>query len=74
MPIISIALFLFIVGFLFESMADQQMKAFKSNPDNSSKIMNQGFGNIQDIQIILAIFFNGLQSLSCLYLQGLCLV
>ena len=42
MPIISIALFLFIVGFLFESVADQQMKAFKSNPDNSSKIMNQG--------------------------------
>ena len=42
MPIILTALFLFAVGFLFESMADQQMKAFKSNPDNSSKIMNEG--------------------------------
>ena len=41
-PIILIALFLFIVGFLFESIADQQMKVFKSDPENSSMIMNKG--------------------------------
>ena len=42
MPIILTALFLFAVGFLFESIADQQMKKFKSDPNNSSKIMNKG--------------------------------
>ncbi len=35
MPIILTALFLFAVGFLFESIADQQMKKFKSDPNSS---------------------------------------
>ena len=37
-----LALIFFIIGFLFESIADQQMKKFKSDPNNASKIMNKG--------------------------------
>jgi len=40
--LIVLAIIFFIMGFLFESIADQQMKKFKSDPNNSSKIMNKG--------------------------------
>jgi steroid 5-alpha reductase family enzyme len=33
---------LWIIGFLFESVADWQLYAFKRNPDNKGKVMNQG--------------------------------
>ena len=40
--LVALAIIFFVIGFLFESIADQQMKKFKSDPDNSSKIMNKG--------------------------------
>ena len=40
--LVALAIVLFIIGFLFESIADQQMKKFKSDPNNSTKIMNKG--------------------------------
>ena len=40
--LVAFAIIFFIIGFLFESIADQQMKKFKSDPNNSSKIMNKG--------------------------------
>ena len=39
---VSLAIIFFVIGFLFETIADEQMKSFKSNPDNSTKIMNKG--------------------------------
>ena len=40
--LVAFAIIFFIIGFLFESIADQQMKKFKSDPNNSSKILNKG--------------------------------
>ena len=39
--LVALAIIFFVIGFLFESIADQQMKKFKSDPDNSSKIYEQ---------------------------------
>lgn len=36
------ALILFALGFVFESLADWQLMRFKSNPDNSSKVLDTG--------------------------------
>ena len=33
---------LFIIGFVFESVSDAQLKRFKSNPSNKGKIMDKG--------------------------------
>ena len=37
-----IAMFFWVIGFTFESVSDYQLSKFKSNPDNSGKVMDKG--------------------------------
>lgn len=40
--VLGIGVVLFIIGFVFESVSDAQLKRFKSNPNNKGKIMDKG--------------------------------
>ncbi|OHE45357.1 MAG: steroid 5-alpha reductase, partial [Tenericutes bacterium RIFOXYA12_FULL_35_10] len=40
--IIGVGVLLWIIGFIFEAVGDQQLKTFKSNPENKGKIMQSG--------------------------------
>lgn len=40
--VLGLGIVLFIIGFIFESVSDAQLKRFKSNPNNKGKIMDKG--------------------------------
>ena len=40
--LIGVGVVLWIIGFIFEAVGDQQLKTFKSNPENKGKIMQTG--------------------------------
>ena len=40
--VLGLGIALFIIGFVFESVSDAQLKRFKSNPNNKGKIMDKG--------------------------------
>lgn len=40
--IVGLGVFLWLIGFYFEAVGDQQLKNFKKNPENKGKIMSSG--------------------------------
>jgi steroid 5-alpha reductase family enzyme len=40
--VLGLGIALFIIGFIFESVSDAQLRRFKSNPNNKGKIMDKG--------------------------------
>jgi steroid 5-alpha reductase family enzyme len=41
-PLVFLGVFLWLVGFFFESISDAQLKKFKAEPGNKGQIMTQG--------------------------------
>ena len=52
---------IWILGFSIEVIADNQKSKFRSNPEIKTNLLQLEFGRGQDIQIILAKFFCGLE-------------
>jgi steroid 5-alpha reductase family enzyme len=42
LPVVIVGVVLWLVGFVFESVGDAQLAAFKANPDNKGKVLDSG--------------------------------
>lgn len=76
--IFSLGLIVFIIGFVFEVLADAQLKTFKSDPKNQGKIMTKGVWSLSrhpnhfgDFMVWWGFFLMSFSSLDINYLWAI---
>ena len=76
--LLSLGVILFIIGFIFEVLADQQLKTFKSDPKNKGKILTTGVWSLSrhpnhfgDFLVWWGFFFISFSALEVQYLWAI---
>lgn len=76
--VLSSGLLLFTIGFIFEVLADTQLKAFKSNPNNQGKILTTGVWSLSrhpnhfgDFLVWWGFFFISFSSLDITFIWAI---